>query len=181
MKIRQSGRQFQSGLTLVEILMVVLIIGIASTVAITMLGSSGDLQVRAAARALVADLLYAQTRAISMQQPCKVVFDTTHQSYELQDAAGHVIADPAHPAPAGADPNDYNYQVFLGAGSRYSKVNLSQVNFNGTSTVWFDDMGAPYGGDNNPLTSGTAQLTADALQIQVHVEPVTGRINLTEP
>src|SRR4051812_16322402 len=79
---RGSGR----GFTLVEILMVVLILGITSAIIAPQLGTRNDVKVRAAARVLVADLLYAQNLAIAQQKMIYVKFDDAAENYRLMDA-----------------------------------------------------------------------------------------------
>ena len=53
------------GFTLVEILCVVVILGIASAIIIPQLGTHDDMKVAAAARTVMADLIYAQNTAIA--------------------------------------------------------------------------------------------------------------------
>src|SRR4051812_47762470 len=64
-----------SGFTLAEILAVVVILGIASAIIIPQIGTRDDMRVKAAARTLIADLIYAQNLAISTGQTVYVRFD----------------------------------------------------------------------------------------------------------
>src|SRR5687768_7200473 len=73
------------GFTLVEILMVVVILGIASAVIVPQIGTRSDLKARAAARMVVADLIYAQNMAIATQKWHYVQFDTTNNRYTVYD------------------------------------------------------------------------------------------------
>src|SRR3954452_15878826 len=72
------------GFTLVEILMVVLILGIASAIIIPGLGSRDDLRCAAAARVVMSDLIYAQNRAIALQKKHYVRF--SGQQYSVSDS-----------------------------------------------------------------------------------------------
>src|SRR4051812_1277839 len=68
---RRGGK---AAFTLVEILMVVIILGIASAVIVPNLGTRNDMNVAAAARVVMADLMYAQNRAIVTQSMTYVQF-----------------------------------------------------------------------------------------------------------
>ena len=160
------------GFTLAEMLMVVLILGIAATVVIPMIGNTADLQLSSAARELVSTLLYAQTCAIASQQEYQVVFDAANNSYELQDKDGVVITDPVKKTP---------YRQVFNTNSEFKAVTISLVNFDGGSSVWFDRLGAPYSGNpaaGIPLTQGIATLQAGTISMNVNVEPFSGRISL---
>src|SRR5688572_19841937 len=78
--------QMRRGFTLVEILMVVVILGIASAVIVPQIGTRSDLKARAAARIVVADLIYAQNMAIASQKWHYVKFDTTNNRYSVLDS-----------------------------------------------------------------------------------------------
>src|SRR5437763_7201143 len=69
------------GFTLVEVLAVVVIMGIAAAIAIPFMGTRDDLRVTAATRNVVADLIYAQNTAITTGVPVYVRFDSTANKY----------------------------------------------------------------------------------------------------
>src|SRR5689334_5179352 len=81
----------QRAFTLVEILMVVLILAISSAIIIPQMGTRDDLKAASAARVIMADLIWAQNRAIATQQKQYIVI--TGQSYTLwyKDATGTLI------------------------------------------------------------------------------------------
>src|SRR5262245_22244001 len=82
--------------TLVEILVVVIIIGIAAGIIIQQIGSRDDLVCSAAARVMMADLIYAQNRAIATQQRQFVWY--TGQEYHLMAMdASSTLQNITHP------------------------------------------------------------------------------------
>ncbi len=163
----------QRGFTLVEVLMVLLILGIAATIVIPMINDTSDLQVTSAARQIASTLLYAQTASISSQQQYQVVFDTGANSYEVQDSLGNVIVDPVAGSP---------YQIAYPNDRRTQNVSIDTANFDGSNTVWFDRLGAPYGGTISasppPLSTGQVEVRVKDKTMTITVEPVTGRITI---
>ena len=99
--------------------------------------------------------------------------DGNAESYELQDAGGNVIANPAQPGEL--------YRMNYLTNKRFSKVVIDNVNFNGTSVLWFDQLGGPYYGpiaSQMPLTNGSLNVKADQAVFVIQVEPVTGRVRV---
>jgi type II secretion system protein H len=159
-----------SGFTLIEILIVVVIIAIAAMTAIPMMSSAGSVQIRSAANMIAADLEYAKSMAIARGQNFSVVFDKNTDSYSIKDKTGSVIS---HPVKKGS-----NYIVGL-RDKGLDKVDITDVDFDGKSTVKFDYLGSPYNADNNPLNRGVIKLQAGGKTITITVEPVTGFISIT--
>lgn len=160
----------RSGFTLIEILIVVVILAIAAMTAIPMMSSAGSVQIRSAANMVAADLEYAKSMAIARGQNFSVVFDKNTDSYSIKDKTGNVIA---HPVKKGS-----NYVVGL-RDKGLDKVDITDVDFDGTSTVKFDYLGSPYDGNNNPLNKGIIKLQAGGTTVTITVEPVTGFISIT--
>ena len=85
----QSRRYGNSkGFTLAEVLVVLIILGIAATIVIPMIGDTSGMRVTSAVRHISSTLMFAQTAAISAQQPVQVIFDADAESYDLGIAAG---------------------------------------------------------------------------------------------
>lgn len=152
-----------SGFTMVEIVIVIVVIGIAALLAIPMMSSASSLQLRSAANMLAADLEYAKSTAISRGQNYSVVFDTGADSYKIVGPDGNPIE---HPVKRGFD-----YVVSFQNESRLNRVGIASANFNGTQTVTFDCLGSPDSG-------GSVVLQADTATETINVEPVTGFISI---
>jgi len=162
----------RKGFTLIELLIVIVIIAIAAMTAIPMMSSAGSVQIKSAANMIAADLEYAKSVAIARGQYFSVVFDKNTDSYSIiKDQTGSVIK---HPVKKGSD-----YVIGL-RDKGLDKVDITDVDFDGTSTVKFDYLGSPYNGDNNPLNRGVIRLQAAGITVTVNVEPVTGFISITD-
>ena len=178
-RIMQEKQVFRhkDGFTLIEILVVLAILVIATLLAVPMLGSAADMQVRSAANLIAADIEYAKSLAITRQQNFSVIFDTGADSYEVQDQTSTVIDNPRR--------HGYPLEVVFPNDSRVSKVDITTADFDPDSsqTITFDYLGSPYSGAtiDNPLNSGRITLQADTITMTVNVEPVTGYITITSP
>lgn len=167
------------GFTLVEILCVVVILGIASAIIIPQIGSRDDLVVSSAARVLMSDLIYAQNRAIATQQRQYVQF--VGQQYTVMSRATDVspLAAITHPITK----ESYAY-TFGTPQSGLANVSLTSTNFGGPTIVGFDELGSPFAYDAGPNTStplatpGTIVLTCGAISLTVSIEPYTGEITV---
>src|SRR3954451_24604629 len=84
------------GFTLIEILWVVVIIGLAAGIIIPQISTRDDLRCASAARELMGDLLYAQSRSIAQGKMHYVQFNTTTGAYQVLDAVSpnNVITNP---------------------------------------------------------------------------------------
>ena len=170
------------GFTLVEILMVVIILGIASAVVVPNLGTHYDLNAAAAARVVVGDLVYAQNKAIVTQSLIYVNVDVSNQQYSL-------LASSPSTTPATYLTNSLtntNYVTKFGANgpSQTRTVSIKSVTVDGKTCLAFDELGQPYSWD--PSTN-TATLLVNPAQIVVQcgtftltvsVEPYTGALSV---
>lgn len=151
------------GFTMVEIVIVVVIIGIAALIAVPMMSSAASLQIRSAANMIAADIEYTKSMAISRGQKHSVVFDKDADSYKIVDSGGNVIQ---HPVKKG-----FTYIVSFQNEKRLNQVDITSADFGGSQTVTFDCLGSP---DNG----GSVVLQADGTTRTVTVEPVTGFITI---
>lgn len=156
--------------TLIELIVVMVLLAIGAAMAVPMFSLTSSAQVRSAANMIAADLEYAKSMAISRGQKHAVVFNATGETYQLQDQTGTVLT---HPVKRG-----FNYVVDFSMDSRLDQVDLSSVSFDTTSTVKFDPLGSPFNGDDNPLNSGSVEVSVGFVSRTISVEPVTGIISV---
>ena len=151
--------------TLVEILVVLMILGIASAVVVPQMLSAGQLGVQAAVRVVVADLLFAQNDAVTHQQPRQVMFDVAQNRYRLADAQGATLSV------AWKSGQSENYVVDFSQDSRFNGVRLVSCDFGGQTTLAFDEMGGPSSG-------GNLVLAYNEQRFRVKVAAFTGRVTV---
>ena len=179
-------RRIAGGFTLVEILAVVVILGIASAIIIPNMGTRDDMRAAAAARVVVADLIYAQNQAITTGKWVYVKFDTANNKYTLLSTASSggdvVLTNPV---------SQTSYVQQFGSSARgWEQVSISSAVFNGADatfrpmyTIAFDEIGSPYvfnyaNNQTNDLQDGGVVLTAGQFSTTVTVQPATGEINV---
>lgn len=163
-----AGRPY--GFTLVELIVVLVIISIASLLVIPLMSSAASVQLRTAANLIAADLEYAKNLAITRQQKYAVVFDADTESYEIQDEGGTVIE---HPVKKGFD-----YHTDFTSDGRLEKVDILSVDFDGGSTVKFDYLGSPFNSGDTALNNGLITLEAEGATSTISVSAVTGYVTI---
>jgi len=179
-----SNKRSLRGFTLVEILVVVTILGIAAAIVVPQMGSRGDLKAAAAARMIMADLIYAQNRAIATQTKHYVTFSagTTPQTYRLVTSMTPLV-DVTHPITKAS-----NYLITFGNNGTpgLSDISLGTINIEGKTTIAFDELGVPYYYDSvaNTTTAltvsggSTIQVVSGTFTLTISVEPYTGEIKV---
>jgi len=171
-----STPQQSRGFTLIELLCVIIIIAIAAVLVIPQMGARGDLKAAAAARTLMADLTYAQNRAIAKQATQYVMFTVASGTYQVQE--GSPPATETHPVTLVPF-----VQTFGSTG--LEDVTLTSANFDGKSIIAFDELGAPYAYDSVngtvALVSGAIKIASEGYTMTLNIEPYTGEVALTTP
>lgn len=157
----------RNAFTVIELLVVIVILGIAAALVVPQMASSATFEVQGAARTLVSDLYAAQNTAVAEQATRKVIFNVGGNSYRLTDNTDTTL--PA--AWLGGQ-----YQVAFGPSSSYGQVTIASVDFGGNTEVSFDELGTPSSGGTIELLAGTQRyrITVTAFTGRVTVEQVTG-------
>lgn len=158
--------------TLVEMLLVILVLGIAATLALPHMGQASQSRLPAAMRMLEADMGFAQAYSIAHHDdPCIVVFDDVKESYHL--------AKKSTPELPLTHPGDKQpYRVTWGQGRASS---LPGIAFK-TLAVG-DDKRLEFGGLGQLDQSTTAiiTLTDGQADMSLRLDPITGLPRITQP
>jgi len=181
-------RATKRGFTLIEISTVVVILAILVAIALPSLATQSNLNASAAARAVLADLLYAQGQAIATGQPQYVIFTLasnapggTSGSYSLSDQSGTILTDPITKQLKG-----YTRTFGSGALSALDDVELADLTLdNPSNTVLvFDSRGEPLAcpANGTPVllaNTGTIVLQSGEAKVTLSIEPDTGNITVS--
>ena len=175
---RRNRASLVPAFTLIEILTVVVILGICGAIIVPQLGGREDLRTASAARQVMADLIYAQNRAISTQQKHYVQFNGNTYTLSTRADDSAALATITHPITK----NPY-VQALAVAGTPLEFVTIQSANFAGQVSMGFDEFGAPFSFDpaSNTMTAmaaiGTIKLTSGTYSMTISVEPYTGDVN----
>jgi prepilin-type N-terminal cleavage/methylation domain-containing protein len=176
---RQGGK---SAFTLVEILMVVIILGIASAIIVPNLGTRNDMNVAAAARVIMADLMYAQNRAIVTQSMTYVPITVATQQYAITSSKPN--ASPVVYVMNPVTGQNYITKFSSATNPGLQPAALQAVNIDAKACIAFDELGQPYSWD--PATGNSTALVNPAtipvkcgnFLLTVSVEPYTGALTV---
>lgn len=159
------------GFTLIEVLIVVTIIGIAGAIVVPHMLTAGTMGIQAAARNVIADLLYAQNEAIANQDARRVFFDAANETYRLErlvEGEWQTISVDWK----GKKDEGGNYEMdFNKQTGQFGRVKIVSADFGGDSWVEYDPLGAPSSG-------GTVVLQFQETGYRVTVASFTGRVTV---
>lgn len=161
------GRRAPRAFTLIEVLIVVAIIGIAGAIVVPQMLQVGTMQIQAAARMVIADIIYAQGEAATQGATRRVVFDVANNRYTLTDGNGTALQSSWRMG----NTTDSSFMVSFNQDSRFRGCTLTTAGFNGSATLEFDALGAPIDG-------GTVEITAAGQTFRITVAPFTGRVTV---
>ena len=151
-------------------LIVLSVMGLTAAVVLSQIGTRDDLKVAAAARQLMADLAYAQSRAITFQSRQYVNF--TGDQYTLATREGTWFVPLTHPVSRG----DYVGQFEGG-------VRIESADFDQQGCLAFDALGQPLSystsvnvsaGLTNP---GLVKIRCGSAEVTLRIEPYTGEMS----
>lgn len=181
------------GLTLIEVLVTVVVLGIAGALVIPSMTQTGDLRVQAAVRTVVADIAFVQSDAVAYQGRRVIWFNRVPTSFDAGAGAwtfgagnGYTVAEVNGPSldlssdalfhpdrPSEPYTRDFDQGDYGGA-------TLDGVDIAGDELLIFDELGGPVADLTGETVGigGTIELIGDVSRYTVTVAPVTGRVTV---
>jgi len=170
--------KLRAGFTLIEIMCVVVVLAIAAAMIVPSVSDNSSLNAAAAARTVMADLIYAQNQAINTQQYVYVTFNVTDQTYSLCSSMSPLayLTDPIAQT---------NYTRTFGSGSTpLASCTLLTANLSGNATTLaYDPLGSPcvYSGTLPPAslaTTASIAVQCGSTQVTINIEPDSGELSV---
>jgi prepilin-type N-terminal cleavage/methylation domain-containing protein len=198
-RIRGGAPGARRGITLIEVLVTVTVLGIAGMLIIPAMGQVDVLRAQASVRTLVADITFAQADAAATQERRAILFgavgvEQPDGTVAIEDGHGYTIFAPAFGAnqvslafDAMPDPTspgqpitrDFNSEVLQGG-------TLMDVNFDcelqqGYQALLFDEFGGPVRDltSDTPSEGGSLVVMGRMADYRIDVLPITGRVVVT--
>ncbi len=156
--------------TLVELLVVVALLGIASAMVIPQVGSTDILRVQSTVRAIVSDINFAQSDALARQQGRAIIFDTAGNTYSIVEVKSGVL----HPE------TDTIQTTNLNNSHKFHDSRIESAVFDGDNVLVFDELGGTVTSPNSstPSAGGTIIISGSGSRFQITVEAYTGRVTV---
>lgn len=171
----------RGGYTLVEVLVVVTVLGLAAALIAPSMGSTGVLRIQAAARQLVADITFAQSDALAYQSRRAIVFLPGENRYVVCEVNGPIV-DPETDAIWNPSRPSEKYDITIDA-EKMGGAQITDANFNGdpAHVLVFDELGGPVQAPDSekPSSGGFVEITGSGFVYRVEVEAYTGRVTVT--
>lgn len=173
--------------TLIEVLIVVAILGLAAAVLIPSMSGRGDFDTQAAVRALISDISFAQSDALANQSFrrihfyeggtgwCLVKLAEDELAQEFDPETADFVVDPLKGAARGG-----TYAIDFAQDDRYASVRVEGVSIDGGKRdITFDELGGTVTSGGLPGRGGTLILRSPDAAYRLEIAPVTGKVRVT--
>ena len=170
--------------TLIELLLVCAILGIAGTLLIPNIVGRDIMACQAAVRLIIGDISFGQADALAHQEIRRIHFNDDGSGYSISRISQAQLAQAFDP-----DTADYiedplaggPYIVNLVTDRRFSGVTISSVNLeNGGRDLHFDPLGGVVDTSNGPGTGGFIIVSSANDSYKILVSPFTGKLTVQQ-
>ncbi len=180
-------RRVTRAYTLIEMLIVITVLGIAGALLVPHLVYKDSLSTQAAVRMIISDMNFAQSDALANQEFRRVHFydnGSGYCIYRVTEATFDVPFDPATADyiddPLGVVGDFGAYIVDFTTKNRFEDVSISLANIDGGNRyVTYDALGGTVTSGNAPGTGGEIQIQAEDMIYQIAFSPFTGKMTVT--
>lgn len=147
-----------SGFSLIELIVVIVLIGIFTTMALTRTDTGlTTIKEQIAIDQITNDIDLARSMAFARNETIIIMFDKDQESYGIHDESGIIKTFP----------NSDKDGIISLDNSYLRNVDIKNVNFSGSSNLQFQPLG-------DPISGGTIELNTKTITI----EPITGKWNV---
>lgn len=176
--------------TLIEVLLIVVLLGIAGVMVIPSMSQAGVLRVQAAVRTVVSDISFMQSEAVAFQSRRAIwfgkvaVWNTDDARWDFVDGNGYVMCEVTGPdlvlsSNALPDPDRPDRPFFRDlSNADFGDAALDDADFNDGDILIFDELGGPVAelDGPDPGNGGTVRLTGSGSSFALTVQAYTGRV-----
>jgi len=172
----------------VELLLVVALVGLASSLLIPQLTNRDSMEVQGAVRQVIADLSFAQSDALAHQEYRRVHFYDDGSGYCIYRVTDGNFGDPFD-----EDNADYIYDPLgnsggagfyiqrFGTDDRFETVSITEVDIDGGDRfITYDELGGTVSGVGTPGLGGTITVTGGDFSYRITIAPFTGKLTVTK-
>lgn len=184
---RPAGWVRARGYTLVEMLIVIAVLGIAGVLVIPHMVNRDSMNVQAAVRRIIGDICFAQSDALSHQEMHQVHFYTSGHGYclvRVTSPAAFSESSSTHDYlndPLGGAGALGHYIVDFSTDDRFTGVSISSVAIDGTSRdLTFDALGGTVTSSNLPGVGGSLVVASGSESYRITIAPFTGKLTVTK-
>ncbi len=177
----------RSGYTLIELLLVISLLGLAGSLLVPYMVGRSSLETQAAVRMIIVDLNFAQSDALANQEFRRVHFFADGSGYcivrvtqgDFDEQFDPDTADYLYD-PLGRAGIAHQYIVNFNEDRRFEGVSVGEVSIDGGNRyISYDQLGGTVrSGGSVPGTGGHIIVTSDEATYRINVSPFTGKLTV---